>query len=182
MVRGQQAFQSETRQRSYTGMTMADISSRPITSCQICDNSSLQSILFLGYIPPVNTMPKVGSVAEEQPAYPLELLRCRECGHAQIGLEVDAEVLRGGAAEPPGLNLPAMLEAVTAQGGWISIAPGPGHTTITLYLRAALELYPNPAEEPLGSEGPHGARAESGKRDEEIEESRGEPFSQPLGR
>jgi SAM-dependent methyltransferase len=38
-------------------------------------------------------MPSVGSVAQEQPAYPLELLRCIECGHAQIGLEVDVEVL-----------------------------------------------------------------------------------------
>ena len=72
---------------------MTSKSSRPITKCQICDDTALKSVLFLGYIPPVNTMPEIGSVAEEQPSFPLELLRCRECGHAQIGLEVDAEVL-----------------------------------------------------------------------------------------
>lgn len=68
--------------------------SHPITSCQICDTAGkLESVLFVGFIPPVNTMPDVGSVAVEQPAYPLELLRCAECGHVQIGLEVDVEVL-----------------------------------------------------------------------------------------
>lgn len=35
----------------------------------------------------------VGSVLTEQPAYPLEILRCGKCGLVQIGLEVDAEVL-----------------------------------------------------------------------------------------
>ena len=38
----------------------------------------------LGYIPPVNTMPEIGSVPVEQPAYPLEMLRCAGCGHVQI--------------------------------------------------------------------------------------------------
>jgi hypothetical protein len=50
-------------------------------------------VLFLGYIPPVNTMPEIGSLADEQPAYPLEMLRCAGCGHVQIGLEVAPEVL-----------------------------------------------------------------------------------------
>lgn len=72
---------------------MTPKTSRPITGCQSCGGQSLQSILFLGYIPPVNTMPAVGSVPEEEPAYPLELLRCDTCGLGQIGLEVDAEVL-----------------------------------------------------------------------------------------
>jgi len=68
-------------------------SSRPITACQICAANALESILFLGYIPPVNTMPPIGSVPEEQPAFPLEMLRCPACGHVQIGLEVDSDVL-----------------------------------------------------------------------------------------
>ncbi len=38
-------------------------------------------------------MPAVGSVAVEQPAYPLELLRCADCTLVQIGLEVSPEVL-----------------------------------------------------------------------------------------
>jgi hypothetical protein len=66
---------------------------RPIERCQICASAPLGSVLFLGYIPPVNTMPEIGSVPVEQPAYPLEMLRCAACGHVQIGLEVPAEIL-----------------------------------------------------------------------------------------
>src|SRR5688572_27724935 len=73
---------------------MSDLStSKPIDRCQICDSRNLESILFVGFIPPVNTMPDVGSVPTEQPAYPLELLRCGDCTLVQIGLEVSAEVL-----------------------------------------------------------------------------------------
>jgi C-methyltransferase C-terminal domain/Methyltransferase domain/Putative zinc binding domain len=70
-----------------------ETTSTPVTHCQICEGGSLRPVLFLGYIPPVNTMPEVGSVAVEQPAYPLEMMRCAECGHVQIGLEVSPEVL-----------------------------------------------------------------------------------------
>jgi hypothetical protein len=72
---------------------MSTTTSRPITKCQACGGTRLQSALFLGYIPPVNTMPAIGEDAVEQPAYPLELKRCPECTLAQIGLEVDPEVL-----------------------------------------------------------------------------------------
>lgn len=67
--------------------------SRVIETCQICRSPDLRSLLFLGYVPPVNTMPPIGQRAEEQPAFPLELMRCGDCGLVQIGLEVDAEVL-----------------------------------------------------------------------------------------
>jgi hypothetical protein len=53
----------------------------------------LESVLFLGFIPPVNTMPAVGSLPVEEPAYPLEMLRCNDCGLVQIGLEVFQEIL-----------------------------------------------------------------------------------------
>jgi SAM-dependent methyltransferase len=67
--------------------------SQPVTACQICGSSALKSVLFLGYVPPVNTMPPLGQPAEEQTAYPLELLRCGDCTLVQIGLAVDPEVL-----------------------------------------------------------------------------------------
>lgn len=67
--------------------------STPISHCQVCNSDKLDSILFVGFIPPVNTMPRVGSVAVEQPAYPLEMLRCRDCTLVQIGLEVAPEIL-----------------------------------------------------------------------------------------
>ena len=72
---------------------MIQTTSRPVDSCQVCNGIHLKSILFVGFIPPVNTMPKVGSVPVEEPAYPLEMLRCDDCGLVQIGLEVAPEVL-----------------------------------------------------------------------------------------
>lgn len=72
---------------------MTQTTSRPVDHCQVCNSTHLESILFVGFIPPVNTMPKVGSVPVEEPAYPLEMLRCSDCGLVQIGLEVAPEIL-----------------------------------------------------------------------------------------
>lgn len=72
---------------------MTHLTSHPIKACQNCGGKALESVLFVGFIPPVNTMPDVGSTPVEQSAYPLELLRCTDCGLGQIGLEVDADVL-----------------------------------------------------------------------------------------
>jgi hypothetical protein len=73
--------------------SLAHAQSRPILKCQICESQRLRSLLFLGYVPPVNTMPQVGEPPVEQPAFPLEWLRCDDCGLVQIGLEVSPEVL-----------------------------------------------------------------------------------------
>jgi hypothetical protein len=67
--------------------------SRPIKACQICNAKNLESVLFVGFIPPVNTMPAVNSTPVEEPAYPLELLRCPKCTLVQIGLEVNPNIL-----------------------------------------------------------------------------------------
>lgn len=67
--------------------------SKPISNCQVCNSNHLDSILFVGYMPPVNTMPSVGNVAAEQASYPLEMVRCRDCTLVQIALEVAPEVL-----------------------------------------------------------------------------------------
>ena len=74
-------------------MSTSETHSHPIVDCQVCSSKNLRSLLFLGYVPPVNTMPPVGERAVEQPAFPLELLRCDDCGLVQIGLEVAPEVL-----------------------------------------------------------------------------------------
>ena len=67
--------------------------SLPINKCQTCSSKNLVSVLFVGYIPPVNTMRNVDSAPVEETAYPLEMLRCYDCGLVQIGLEVLPEVL-----------------------------------------------------------------------------------------
>src|SRR5918994_573391 len=68
-------------------------SSVAVESCQVCGNSKLESIIFIDYLPPVNTMPPVGSRPAEQPAYPAEVLRCPRCELVQLGLVVDPNIL-----------------------------------------------------------------------------------------
>lgn len=68
-------------------------SSVVVSSCQACHNPKLISILFLGYMPPVNTMPEIGTKPEEQPSYPAQLLFCKKCNLVQIGLIVDPQIL-----------------------------------------------------------------------------------------
>ncbi len=68
-------------------------SSVVVTSCQTCHNQKLSSIIFLGYMPPVNSMPKIGTKPHEQPSYPAELLFCNKCKLVQIGLIVDPKIL-----------------------------------------------------------------------------------------
>jgi hypothetical protein len=65
----------------------------PVERCQVCGNKELESIIFIAYLPPVNTMPPIGSRPVEQPAYPAEVLRCPRCELVQLGLVVDPNIL-----------------------------------------------------------------------------------------
>lgn len=67
--------------------------SRVVMACQICGSQKLQSILFLGFLPPVNKMRKIGQPAEEEAGFPAEMLFCPTCSLTQLGLIVDATVL-----------------------------------------------------------------------------------------
>jgi len=64
-----------------------------VERCQVCDSPDLRSILFLGFLPPVNAMRPVGSPPCEQPAYPAHLLECGNCRLVQLGLIVDPAIL-----------------------------------------------------------------------------------------
>lgn len=68
-------------------------SSMPITTCQICDSDQLDSVIFLGFHPPVNDFVEIGSTAVEQAAFPLELFRCGHCTLVQIGNDVEPALL-----------------------------------------------------------------------------------------
>jgi hypothetical protein len=61
--------------------------------CQVCQSRDLEPVFFAGYLPPVNGMPEVGSQPQEQPAYPAQVLSCRRCSLAQLGLIVDPQIL-----------------------------------------------------------------------------------------
>jgi hypothetical protein len=68
-------------------------SSVVVDHCQVCDSTDLETVIFIGYLPPVNAMPAIGSRPAEQPAYPAEVLRCKHCQLVQIGLIVDPAIL-----------------------------------------------------------------------------------------
>ena len=68
-------------------------SSRLITKCQISGSSNLKSVLFLGYVSPVNQMKTIGTSLEGQLMFPLELLYCPESHLVQISCEVDPNIL-----------------------------------------------------------------------------------------
>ncbi len=76
-----------------TKLTAHTGSSIVLERCQICYSDALESVLFLGYIPPVNQMRMLGSRPAEQPSYPAELLVCPKCKLVQLGCIVDPEVL-----------------------------------------------------------------------------------------
>jgi len=65
----------------------------PIDCCQVCDNSALRSVLFIGYLPPVNRMRPVGTLPDSEPWFPAEMLYCSECHLVQLGYAVEPEVL-----------------------------------------------------------------------------------------
>lgn len=64
-----------------------------VESCQVCDCHDLEPILFLGYLPPVNTMHPIGEKPHEQPSYPAQILYCPRCHLVQLGLIVDPKIL-----------------------------------------------------------------------------------------
>jgi len=68
-------------------------SSVVVEKCQVCGHPELDSIIFLGYLPPVNQMYPIGQKPHEQPSYPAQVLYCSRCHLVQLGLIVDAKIL-----------------------------------------------------------------------------------------
>jgi hypothetical protein len=67
--------------------------SAPIENCQICGHDQLETVLSLGYMPPVNQMVSIGEAERQQPWFPTSLLRCPECELVQLGLAVDPIII-----------------------------------------------------------------------------------------
>src|SRR3989344_7081759 len=67
--------------------------SRVVKECQICGSSDLKSVLFLGYLPPVNDFHPIGERPKEEPSYPAEILYCGKCHLVQSGLIVNPEII-----------------------------------------------------------------------------------------
>ncbi len=67
--------------------------SKYIKNCQICGSKNLESIIYLGNIPPVNQMIEIKKSFIGNTTFPLELCRCKDCEHVQINTIVHPEIL-----------------------------------------------------------------------------------------
>lgn len=65
----------------------------PVECCQICGSEKLDTVLSLGYMPPVNQMVPIGEMPRQQPWFPTNLLHCRVCDLVQLGLAVDPVII-----------------------------------------------------------------------------------------
>ena len=65
----------------------------PVECCQICGNDKLETVLSLGYMPPVNQMVPIGEVPRQLPWFPTTLLYCDRCELVQLGLAVDPVII-----------------------------------------------------------------------------------------
>ena len=65
----------------------------PVECCQVCGGEKLETVLSLGYMPPVNQMVPVGQVQTQLPWFPTNLLYCPDCELVQLGLAVDPVII-----------------------------------------------------------------------------------------
>lgn len=81
---------SPTKPRHFAAGTRGSVA---VEACQACDSDELESLIFLGFMPPLHAMRPIGSRPVEQPFYPAELLLCRNCKLVQLGLIIDPVLL-----------------------------------------------------------------------------------------
>jgi hypothetical protein len=65
----------------------------PVECCQACGEAKLETVLSLGYMPPVNQMVRIGTAPRQQPWFPTTLLYCPTCELVQLGLAVDPVII-----------------------------------------------------------------------------------------
>lgn len=76
-----------------TSFALGTGSSVVVSRCQICGNTQLESVLFLGYFPPANRLRSIDERPQEEPMYPLEWLFCSRCQLVQLGAVVDPRII-----------------------------------------------------------------------------------------
>lgn len=64
-----------------------------VEQCQICGHAPLDTVLSLGYMPPVNQMVPIGQAPQQQSWFPTTLLHCGKCELVQLGLAVDPAII-----------------------------------------------------------------------------------------
>lgn len=66
---------------------------RRITECRLCGSRSLSEQVDFGRVPLGNNLQETEAAARAADAYPLNVMRCGECGHFQLGWAVDPRLL-----------------------------------------------------------------------------------------
>jgi SAM-dependent methyltransferase len=66
---------------------------RRIAACRLCAATDLDEIIDFGEVPLGNNLQETSSAARAAARYPLDLYRCAECGHFQLGHAVAPEQL-----------------------------------------------------------------------------------------
>jgi len=64
-------------------------------TCRLCNSRDLALVLELNPTPPANAFVPETETGQEQPAFPLDVFFCRDCGHVQLLDVVDPEILFG---------------------------------------------------------------------------------------
>lgn len=67
--------------------------SKKINGCQICSSKKIKNIMFFGFLPPVNDLEKIGTLSSHHNRFPLNLVKCNDCGHVQLDTIVSKEIL-----------------------------------------------------------------------------------------
>lgn len=62
-----------------------------VTACRLCNSPKLEQALSLGSTPLANQFTDLPGAKQE--VYPLDLLECQQCGHVQLSVVVDPEIL-----------------------------------------------------------------------------------------
>ena len=65
----------------------------PVTSCQTCGHTKLESVIFLGLLPSVNVMLPLSQTHDREDWFPAEMLRCPTCTLVQLGYVADPKLI-----------------------------------------------------------------------------------------
>lgn len=70
-----------------------DLAIGQLDRCQICGSTNFQHVIDLGFSPPCDSLLTAGQLKQPEVSYPLNTLRCRDCGLVQIDHVVDPRAL-----------------------------------------------------------------------------------------
>ena len=70
-----------------------DISSGPVTRCQICGSTNLELVIDLGHQPLSDSLPSEAQLQQPETTYPLRQMWCRDCTLSQLDYVVPGDVV-----------------------------------------------------------------------------------------